>query len=163
MKTGYKDRSLMHNSALACFLLASFTKGYQTRTANTRHPGFEKLLLVLPLVWHGPSRRSIARRNFDTALHGVLSDEPRILEGLAARVSAHAPVTCQGLNIACGTGLLVKRSNEEGVEFAFERGHWPRGSSPTGIPGDMAGTVLRLANWFKDYTAAELFAMLGLI
>ncbi|MGF6377555.1 hypothetical protein OKW31_000468 [Paraburkholderia atlantica] len=160
---GYKDRSLMHNSALACLLLSSFAKEYQRSTANTRHPAFEKLLLVLPFVWHGPSRRGIARRNFDTALHIVLSDEPRILEGLAARVSAHAPVACQGLNIACGTGLLVKRSNGESVEFAFEQAHWPRGSSPSSIPNDMSGTVLRLANWFKDYTSADLFAMLGLI
>lgn len=160
---GYKDRSLMHNSALACILLASFTKEYQRSTANTRHPAFEKLLLVLPLVWHGPSRRSIARRNFDTPLHVVLADEPRILEGLAARVSAHAPVTCQGLNIACGTGLLVKQSNDDGVEFAFEPVQWPRGSSPTSIPSEMSGTVLRLTNWFKDYSTAELFAILGLI
>jgi hypothetical protein len=160
---GYKDRSLMHNSALACLLLASFTKEYQKSTASTRHPAFEKLLVVLPFVWHGPSRRSIARRNFDTALHVVLSDEPRILEGLPERVAAHAPVSCQGLNLACGTGLLVKRSTEEGVEFAFERAHWPQGSSPSSVPKDMFATVLRLTNWFKDYSTAELFAILGLI
>ncbi|WP_218174753.1 three component ABC system middle component [Burkholderia sp. NFACC33-1] len=160
---GYKDRSLMHNSALACFVLTIFTKEYQTLTANTRHPSLEELLLVLPIVWHGPSRRGIARRNFDTPFHAVLSEEPRILDGLADRVSAHAAVSCQGLNIACEAGLLVKRSNEGEQQFAFERTHWPRGSSPTSIPREITGTVLRLSNWFKNSSTAELFSMLGLV
>ncbi|TCG08687.1 hypothetical protein BZM27_10495 [Paraburkholderia steynii] len=160
---GYLDRSLIQNSALACFLLASFTKEYQARTANTRHPSLEKLLLVLPLVWHGPSRRDIARRNFATPLHVVLEEEPRILDGLAERVTAHAAVSCQGLNLACETGLLVKRVDGDDHVFAFKHAQWPRGSSPTSVPSEHFGAVSRLSNWFKDLSAAELFATFGLI
>lgn len=162
MTIGYVDRSLIQNSALACFLLASFTKEYQARTANTRHPSFEKLLLVLPLVWHGPSRRGIHNRNFATSLNTVISDEPRITERLAERVAAYAPVSSQGLNIACATGLLIKRYDGDKKEFAFRPSRWPSGSSPTSINNEMSGAVLRLSNWFKDATAAELFAILGL-
>jgi hypothetical protein len=159
---GYIDRSLMHNSALACFLLASFTKEYQALTANTQLPSFEKLLLVLPLVWHGPSRRGIWNRNFATPIHAVITDQPRITERLADRIAAHAAVSSQGLNIACSTGLLVKRFHGEEKEFAFGHPQWPKGSSPTTISNQMSGTVSRLANWFKDYSSAELFAILGL-
>ncbi|WP_157652849.1 three component ABC system middle component [Burkholderia ubonensis] len=161
--SGYIDRTLIHNSALACFLLASFTKEYQVRTVNRGHPSFEKLLLVLPLVWHGPSRRGIQSRNFATPMHVVIADEPRITESLADRVAAHAAVSSQGLNIACATGLLVKRFDGDEREFAFGPPRWPPGSSPaSSIDNEMSGTVLRLANWFKDFTAAELFAILGL-
>ncbi len=30
------------------------------------------------------------------------------------------------------------------------------------IDSEMSGSVLRLANWFKDFTTAELFVTLGL-
>jgi hypothetical protein len=147
---------------MACFLLTSFTKEYQARTAKMRYPSFEKLLLVLPLVWHGPSRRSIHNRNFTTPLHVVISDEPRVTERMAARVSAYAPVTAQGLNIACATGLLIKNYEGSKKEFAFRSSRWPSGSSPTSIDSEMSGTVLRLANWFQNTTAEELFAILDL-
>jgi len=159
---GYVDRSLIHNSALACFLLANFVKEYQALTANTRHPSLDKLLLVLPIVWHGPSRRDIAPRNFSTPLHAVLTDEPRIVERLDDRIAAHAAVSCQGLNIACETGLLIKHSARGDQEFAFGHSQWPKNSKPTTIPTEMLGTTARLANWFKDYTGAELFALLGI-
>ncbi|VVE88148.1 three component ABC system middle component [Pandoraea bronchicola] len=160
--SGYIDRSLIHNSALACFLLASFTKEYQRRTDNSRYPTFEQLLLVLPLVWHGPSRRGIWSRNFQTPLRVVIADEPRIVERLAYRVSAHAAVSAQGLNIACATGLLVRRFDADQRAFAFAPLRWPHGSSPTSIDSESSGAVLRLANWFKDFSPAELFAALGL-
>ena len=162
MTTGYIDRSLMHNSALACFVLASFAREYQSLTANTRHPSFEKLLLVLPLVLHKPTRDGIKRRKSGTPLHSVLIDEPRILEGLRARVAAHAGVSCQGLNIACETGLLLRSEKDGEVFFSFKNAQWPRGSNPTSISTDIVGAISRLARWFKDYSAAELFAMLGL-
>lgn len=158
----YRDHSLMHNSALACFVLASFTREYQTLTANTRHPSLEKLLLVFPLVLHKPTRDGIRRRKAETPLHSVLVDEPRILDGLRSRVAAHASVSCHGLNIACETGLLLRGENDGEVFFSFKNAQWPRGSSPTTIPTDIVGTISRLARWFKDYSAAELFAMLGL-
>lgn len=162
MRVGYIDRSLMQNSALACFILASFAKEYKDRTANTRHPSFEKFLLVLPIVWHGPSRRSIYKRNFATSLHTVISDEPRITERLAERVAAYAPVSSQGLNIACATGLLIKRYEGNKKNFAFRSSRWPSGSNPTSIDSEMSGSVLRLANWFKDATTAELYAILDI-
>ncbi|WP_176079560.1 three component ABC system middle component [Paraburkholderia tropica] len=159
---GYVDRSLFHNSALACFLLASFSKEYRARADSATHPGFEKLLLVLPITWHGPSRRIISKKNFATPLQPVLAEEPRIIAGLKERVAAHAAVSAQGLNIACSTGLLVRREESGEQVFAFGHQHWPRNSSPTGISSEMTGTVHRLANWFRDYSAADLFALFGL-
>src|SRR3954471_1282378 len=116
---GYMDRSLMHNSALACFVLTSFAREYQALTANTRLPSFEKLLLVLPLALHKPTRDGIRRRQFATPLYSVITEEPRIIEGLRSRVAAHAGVSCQGLNIACETGLLVKRDKDGETLFSF--------------------------------------------
>lgn len=159
---GYMDRSLMHNSALACFVLASFTREYQKLTANTRHPSFEKLLLVLPLVFHKPSRDGIRRRQFSTPLHSVIIEAPRILEGLRSRVAAHAGVTCQGLNFACSTALLAQRRKDGESLFSFEHSQWPRGSNPTSISTEISAAISRLARWFKDYSAAELFVMFGL-
>jgi Family of unknown function (DUF6521) len=159
---GYLDRSLIHNSALACFLLANFVKEYQALTAKTQYPSLEKLLLVLPLVWHGPSRRSIAKRMSATPLHAVLSDEPRILEQLDERIAAYAAVSCQGLNLACATGLLETRRHENAqTVFAFAPSQWPIHSKPNAISSEMLGTTARLANWFKDHSAAELFALFG--
>jgi len=158
---GHVEGSLIHNPALGCFLLSLFVREYQERTAGTANPGLDKLLLVLPIAWHGPSRSSVFRRNFATSLYAVIDEEPLLLDRFAERVAAYAPVTCQSVNLACATGLLVRNVKDEQT-FTFAHDQWPRGAKPNDqLPAEMLGTVVRLANWFKDHSSAELYAALN--
>ncbi|WP_454737246.1 three component ABC system middle component [Cupriavidus necator] len=159
----FRDFSLIHNSSLACFLLAAFVQEYERRSAGARHPSFEKLLLVLPMAWHEPTRKAIARRPFATPLHAVIADAPEIVEGLAARVAAYVPISGQGLTLACATGLLGKLDAKSSMDaFTFPHRAWPRGSRPAQFPELQQATVDRLANWFQAESGAEIYLTLGL-
>lgn len=156
-------KTLVHNPTLGCFLLSAFTKDYQERTARTSYPSLGKLLLILPIVWHAPSNAAIARRNFSTPLPLVIDENPLLLDRLSERVAAYMPITGQSLNLACATGLLVLRDGDEKC-FEFKPAQWPHGSKPHNeFSPEMAGTLLRLAHWFKDYNSSQLYTGLKLI
>lgn len=157
MTVGYVDRNLVHNSALACFLLTAFVHQYEELTAKTESPELMKLLLILPVVWHKESCNAIKSRQFTTPLQAVLADSPLIKNQFQERVAEFSPVSCQGLNLACASGLLRRTSieNEPYFSVAFER--WPQGSKPTNAPSEMLQALNRLAVWFKDAQTAQLY------
>lgn len=158
MTNGYVDENLIQNSTLACFLLTIFVRKYEDLTAGTVSPDLMKLLLVLPIVWHMESCNTIRSRNFSTPLHSVLADYPVIKNQFQERLSAFSPVSCQGLNLACATGLLRRVSVRGDPGFSMAFVNWPRGSKPTNIPSEMNQTVERLASWFKDAQTARLYS-----
>lgn len=155
--SGYVDRSLIQNSTLACFLLTSFVHRYGELTAQTASPELLKLLLVLPIVWHKESCNTVKSRIFATPLQAVLADYPSIKNQFQERVAEFTRVSCQGLNLACASGLLrrVTIENEPYFSANFER--WPRGSKPANAPNEMLQAIERLAVWFKDAKTAQLY------
>lgn len=160
MTIGYIDRNLVQNSALACFLLTVFVHQYEELTAKTESPELMKLLLVLPIVWHKESCNAIKSRNFTTPLQAVLAESPVIKHQFQERVAEFSPISCQGLNLACASGLLRRTSieNELCLSIAFER--WPQGSKPVNAPSEMVQALKRLAVWFKDVQTAQLYSQL---
>lgn len=158
MTNGYIDDNLIQNSTLACFLLTIFVRKYEELTAGTSSPELMKILLVLPATWHKESCNTIRARNFSTPLHSVLADYPAIKNQFQERLAAFSPVSCQGLNLACATGLLRRVSIGDEPGFSAASEHWPRGSKPTNVPSEMHQTVTRLASWFKDAQTARLYS-----
>lgn len=160
MTNGYIDRNLVQNSALACFLLTYFVRKYEELTANTESPELLKLLLVLPVVWHKESCNAVKRRKFSTSLQIVLAECPSIKNQFQERVAEFSPVSCQGMNLGCASGLLSRISvgNELCLSTNFD--HWPKGGKPSNVPRDMLQAVDRLAVWFKDATTAHLYRQL---
>lgn len=158
MTDGYVDRNLIQNSALACFLLTSFVRNYEERTVKTASPEVMKLLLVLPVVWHKESCNAIKNRIFSTRLQAVLGDCPAIKNQFQERLAEFSPVSCQGLNLACASGLLRRTSigNEPCLSASFDR--WPLGSKPVSAPSEMLQAIERLAVWFKDAQTAQLYS-----
>ncbi|HEX5338742.1 MAG TPA: three component ABC system middle component [Gallionella sp.] len=160
MTVGYLDRNLVQNSALACFLLTSFVRKYEESTARTASPEVLKLLLVLPIVWHKNSCNAIKSRNFSTPLHVVLAECPAIKNQFQERMAEFSPVSCQGMNLGCASGLLhrITFQNEPCLSTSFDR--WPKGSKPSDVPSEMLQAVERLAVWFKDAQTAQLYRQL---
>jgi hypothetical protein len=161
MSTGYVDQNLIQNSALACFLLTAFVKRYEVLTAKTASPELLKLLLVLPIVWHKESCDAIRNRNFTTSLQSVLAGSPIIRDQLQERIAEFSPISCQGLNLACASGLLrrVSIGDESCLSAAFDR--WPLGSNPAiKAPKEMLQAIERLVVWFKDAQTAQLYSQL---
>ena len=144
-------------STLACFLLTSFVRKYEELTAKTESPELLKLLLVLPVVWHQESCNAVKSRNFSTPLQVVLAEYPSIKNQFQERVAELSPVSCQGMNLGCASGLLRRISveNEPCLTVTFER--WPTGSKPSNVPSEMLQAVDRLAVWFKDAQTAQLY------
>jgi hypothetical protein len=157
MSAGYVDRNLVQNSALACFLLTAFVQRYEELTAKTSSPELMKLLLVLPVVWHKKSCDAIKGREFSTSLQTVLAECPHIRSQFQERVAAFSAVSCQGLNLACASGLLRQVTVGGSVCLSTTFDKWPRGSKPANVPSDMQRTVARLAVWFRDAKTAQLF------
>lgn len=160
MTKGYIDRSLVQNSALACFVLTDFAKKYEDLTAGTEGPSFLKLLLVLPLVWHKETCTFIKGREFSTPLHSVLAEHPTIRTGFRERLAEFSVVASQGINLACATGLLRQTASRGDRELRVAFSTWPRGSKPTELPRDMSNANTRLAAWFKDASTAQLYSEL---
>lgn len=158
MTGGYLDRNLIQNSTLACFLLASFVHKYEELTAKTESPELLKLLLVLPVIWHKESCNAVKNRKFSTTLNAVLGDSPAIKNQFQERISAFSPVACQGLNLACASGLLrrILIRDEPYITATFDQ--WPHGSKPVNAPNEMLKAVDRLAVWFKDAKTAQLYS-----
>jgi len=158
MTQGYIDQNLIQNSTLACFLLTIFVRRYEELTAGTASPDLMKMLLVLPATWHKESCNTIRARTFSTPLHSVLADYPAIKNQFQERLAAFSPISCQGLNLACATGLLRHVVIGDGPGFATATERWPRGSKPTTVPTEMRQAVERLASWFKDAQTARLYS-----
>lgn len=158
MTRGYVDQNLIQNSTLACFLLTTFVRKYEELTAGTASPELMKILLVLPATWHRESCNTIRARTFSTPLHSVLADYPTIKSQFQERMAAFAPIGCQGLNLACATGLLRRIAIDDVPGFTTATERWPRGSKPVTIPNEMCQTVDRLATWFKDAPTARLYS-----
>lgn len=157
MRAGYIDNSLVHNSSLACFLLTSFVQKYEALTAGTASPELMKMLLVLPVLWHKESCLAVRGRQFATPLHAVLADAPVITLQFEERMGALVAMTCQGINLACATGLL-RREYIDGkpyVELGFDK--WPKGSNPSRAPAEMRQATDRLATWFRESSTASLY------
>jgi hypothetical protein len=157
MNTGYVDKNLIQNSALACFILTEFVLKYEHLTLKTESPDLMKLLLVLPIVWHKSSCQAIIKRNFSTPLHAVISTCPSIKNQFQERLAEFSPISCQGLNLAYASGLLHKTSSKDKSCFSAAFESWPRGSKPNDLPQEMIQAINRLAVWFKDAQTAELY------
>ena len=160
MRKGYIDRSLVQNSAMACFLLTDFVRKYEELTARTEGPSFFKTLLVLPFVWHRESAEAIKSRDFSTPLRAVLAEQPAIRTHFQERISEFSAISCQGLNLAWASFLLRQENSDVDRRLRVAFTKWPRGSKPTDLPRDMVNANSRLAAWFKDASTAQLYSEL---
>lgn len=157
---GYTDQNLLQNSALACFLVAKFVFRYEQLTAGTQSPELMKTLLILPILWHKSSCQIVRRKKINTTFRSVLVENGLLRSGMQDRIEAFAPATLQGINFACATGLLVRKYDENRPMITIGVDRWPKGSNPMRAPDEMLQAIERLAFWFRDYSAAELFAQI---
>ncbi|MDR6583448.1 three component ABC system middle component [Herbaspirillum frisingense] len=157
------DLPLLQNPSLAAFLLAYFIKEYQAGTAGTELPSFEKLLLVLPLVFHGPTRRAIYKKKTSASFFTVIENAPLIIDRMSERVACYSRQTGIAMNLCCATGLIKASKTDDKLIFSFAHPAWPRNSQPHAIPKEMRQSLVRLAHWFKDVSVAELYKILRIV
>ncbi|WP_161865960.1 three component ABC system middle component [Pseudomonas yangonensis] len=155
----YVDRGIIHNSALACFLLSLFAQKYELED-----PEFPldllKLQMVLPFVWNESCRNALGKRTARTRFDTVLRESPELKVDLERRVFSHTAVTFQGLNLAVSSKIIeVTHSPSEApvVRFILER--WPHGTK-SALPSEMVTTVNRLANWYSEIDTPILIKLL---
>ncbi|RAU45534.1 MULTISPECIES: three component ABC system middle component [unclassified Pseudomonas] len=158
MSEPYLDRQLIHNSSLACFLLAHFIEQYQD-AASGQPPDLPKLMLVLPLTWSERSREALSKRNSRSTIANVMREAPVLKIDLAQRVTGHMPTTLQGLNLAVSSRLVGKIGSGDVASFQSLADRWPRGIRNT-IPTAMLKTVEKLAKWFAAESTENLYKLL---
>jgi len=158
--SGHIDRNLIQNSALACFLISKFVSRYEELTAGTRSPELMKVLLILPILWHKNSCETVRKKKTTTAFRTVLVENPIIRSGIQDRIEAFAATTLQGANLACASGLLKRIVVDDYPVLTTCFTRWPKGSNPADAPTAMLQAIDRLAFWFKDFSAAELYSQI---
>lgn len=159
MSGPFLDTYVIHNSALACFLLTVFVQQYEMEASE--YPlDILKLKFVLPFVWDEASREALCSRNAKTRLDKLLREAPGLKVDLERRVASRAPVTLQGLNLAVSTNLLaVAHRKDELPVFRNNIDRWPRGTK-SALPKDMVMTINRLANWYASIDTPTLLKLL---
>ncbi|ELI7918864.1 hypothetical protein RSE71_002250 [Yersinia enterocolitica] len=149
----------VNNPVLGCFLMVFFVNEYYKKSGNKKHPSLNEILLLLPMVWHAPTREILLKRRTTTSFQYIVDNDPLILERLIERVSAYTKITFQSLNIAVSTGLLAL--NENDGTCSFNLNSMPYGTAiEKKAQADVIKTVTKLASWFKDYTSDEIYFIL---
>ncbi|EEW4993107.1 hypothetical protein D8U31_24790, partial [Escherichia coli] len=121
----------------------------------------KEILLLLPMVWHAPTRDIFLKRRTTTNFQYIIDHEPIILERLNERVSSYSKITFQSLNFAVSTGLITLHEN--GV-CSFNFKNMPRGTAiENKAQKEIVRTVSKVACWFGFYTTDELYTILKVI
>ncbi|MFJ5429772.1 three component ABC system middle component [Pectobacterium actinidiae] len=155
----YKDKNIINNSSLSCFLLVLFSEEYEKLSVDNRYPDLMQYLIILPFVWHKISREAIKTKRSSTPLDIVILESQLIKYNFKERVIDYTGATLQGLNFAVSSGLLIKF--EENNKILFKRGlkKWPPNVKKT-LPADMSKTITRLANWFYHMDTSSIYSLL---
>lgn len=158
MSAPFMDQYLIHNTSLACFLLAYFIDEYAS--APHGYPiDLPKLLLVLPIVWNPASSDALSKRNTASEIDKVLRDTPVLKIDLERRVQEYVGSTLQGLNLAVSAGLVNKSPGEDGDVFSSLINRWPKGTK-TSIPTAMLKTTKQLSSWLASVSTPQLYKLL---
>lgn len=158
MSVPYMDRHLIHNSSLACFLLAYFISEYES--SGNDHPiELAKLLLVLPIVWNPASSAALSKRNTSSAIDNVLRDTPILKIDLERRVQEYTASTLQGLNLGVAAKLIEKEPGEDGDVFTSLVIRWPKGTKAS-IPAEMLKTTKQLSSWLASVSTPQIYKLL---
>ncbi|NBF04281.1 hypothetical protein GV819_18535 [Pseudomonas sp. Fl5BN2] len=158
MNALYMDRHLIHNSSLACFLLAYFI--YEYEYSGSDHPiDLPKLLLLLPIIWSPSSSAALSKKYTSSAIDSVLRDSPVLKIDLERRVQEYTASTLQGLNLAIASKLVEKWSGEDGDVFTSLITRWPKGTK-TSIPAEMLKTTKQLSSWLASVSTPQIYKLL---
>jgi len=155
----YKDRNIINNSSLACFLIILFIEEFEKKSLDKRSPDLLLFLLILPFAWHKISRETIKNKKSTTVLDAVIQENPLIKANFDQRVSNYAGPTLQGLNLAVASGLVTKIEIENIIQFKRSTKKWPSNVKKT-LPDDMSKTIVRLANWFHQMDTPQIYNFL---
>lgn len=156
MSAPFMDRHLIHNTSLACFLLAYFINEYE----SADHPvDLPKLLLVLPIVWNPASSSALSSRNTASAIDSVLRDSPVLKIDLERRVQEYTASTFQGLNLAVSAKLVVKKPGVDGDVFTGLVTRWPNATKAS-IPPEMLKTTKQLSSWLASVSTPHIYKLL---
>jgi hypothetical protein len=158
MSAPYMDRHLIHNSSLACFLLAYFVSEY--KTSDCDNPiDLPKILLVLPIVWNPASSDALSKRNTASTVDNVLRNTPVLKIDLERRVQEYTATTLQGLNLAVSANLIKKEPGEDGDLFTSLITRWPTGTK-TALPAEMVKATKQLATWLATVSTSHIYKLL---
>lgn len=143
------EQEVAHNSALGAAALWQFAAAFFKSVGGTEGPPMPLVMLVLPMAFHGPTRRAIHLMREESGLLKALSDDPTIPAGLQRRVEAHAPLTFTSLSVAIATDLIERDAATPWPRFTPRRK-----SAPEELLGEsedvkqIIGASKRLGWWF---------------
>lgn len=151
---------IVNNPILGCFLISHFITEYNKKNEN-RNPTLKEILLLLPMVWHAPTREILFKRRTTTNFQYIIDNEPIILERLNERVSIYSKITFQSLNFAVSTGLIKLHENGE---CSYNLKSMPRGTAiEKKAQKEIVRTTSKVACWFGFYTSDEIYSILKVI
>jgi hypothetical protein len=157
------EHEVMLNVGLGAEALAAFAAAFQ---AVPERPE-EALTLwhvttVLPLVFHGTSRRAISKRQVRSGLRSILTRDPgndiaqnEAIFDLNRRLRATHARTMRSLNCAIAWGLLGIEDGAIVPRSGQKRRSW------AGEARDVVRAAEKLGTWAGQLTSFEYFTVLG--
>ena len=163
MRTHF-ELEVIQNTAVGAAALWQFTLTFESSSQTGDSPDLARMMIVLPLVFHHRSVRSLHSKQFKSGLLKALYDSPELILGLQARMEAMYHRTLRSLSLASSTGLLERLSATEALpRYTACRKTLPPELKPT---HDEVRMILnaskRLGNWLSAHELPFICAQLHL-
>jgi hypothetical protein len=150
------EAELVQNPALCALVICTFVTEFFGQSKKLKGPTIPFVLPVLPMVMHGETVETLARRRYSGGLHLALSENKTLVLDLQERMEAATELTLSALNICFASSLLgYDQSNgqvipKKGIGF----------QSVSEEVRDMINTSNRLGYWFSTINSDQLCSML---
>lgn len=142
------ERVILRNPALGAVLLWEFSAAYVSKSPEATPPTLADLMLVLPMILHGPTVKKIKRMVPSTGLSRAILDEPEILANLQSRLESLASSSLDALAVANAAALLERSDGGGMPTFSPRASLPPRLESQSPRARDMRAACRRLGIWF---------------
>jgi hypothetical protein len=153
----FDELDIVQNPAVGAFALWSYTHQFYVSTQAAAGPTLPMLMVVLPMVFHEDTLRSIKARHLNGGLHLAIAEDRTLPIGLQERMVSTAPITLRSLNLALAAGL-VGFDREAGEFFPLKRT-----LPPVGVGSDtseLCKGAKRLGHWFSTLSLQQVMNLL---
>ena len=155
------EQEITQNPALGALALWQFSRADFDERGHTEGPELPETLLVLPMVLHQRTARTIHRMQAASGLMKALYDQPEIPAGLQLRVESLGPMTLDALAVGLACSLIELDRADPWPRYVPLRRELPREIAP--VSNDVRQIVAaaqRLGRWFAREDFATLCSRL---
>jgi hypothetical protein len=158
---GLSEGEIVYNSPLGAFLLWTFARKYCLFSKSDSVP-FELLFIVLPLLYHGETRKVISSTQSGSGLRifsAKLSKSPAPTFVIQDRVLGFRGLSLRCISTSIGMNLIQLLPQEGMVRIL----NVDDSSAPTEFVNDLIKASEKLGRWFAEVDIQEITKLLRIL